>query len=259
MQIVPTSNITPLLEMEFVSEEVSYPSVFSTTWGVYAQDDKLIYRNFDDVDNPIKRWIVNPFLFVKAAFPTRFPVPDVTTRDGKRVAYIHIDGDGALSKSEVIKGDDAALVYYKKIAKVYPFKTGVSFIVADLDTKFHGNEKIIKTAKEIYALPYIEPATHTYTHPLNWSEGIVAFSKGKNVNRAMYGGIKAYKEQDGEVNKPFEIKGSIKFIDRLLPQGKSCKVVYWSGDCLPSAKDLEYQATCKFKSNKVANFLFQLF
>jgi len=240
MQIVPTSKVTPLMETELVSEGLSYPSVFKSEWGVFAQDDKLIYRNFDDLDNPIKRWMVNPFLFVKEALPTEFPIPDVTTKEGRRVAYIHIDGDGALSKSEVIKGAYAADVYYQKIAKIYPFKTGVSFIVADLDKRFHGNDKIIKIAKEIYALPYIEAASHTYTHPLNWSEGVVAFSKNKNVNRAMYGGISAYKEQGGEVDKYFEIEESVQFIDKLLPKGKSCKSVYWSGDCLPTKKDIEY-------------------
>lgn len=240
LQLVPSSNskFDELISAELISENITSLAAFKAEWGAYANEDKIYFKDASDPNNQVRRWIVNPFEFAKAIFDTSYPIPDVTTKNGKRVAYIHIDGDGAISKSEVIKNDICADVYYQKIAKVYPFKTGVSFIVSELDKKYKGSDSAIAVAKKIYALPYIEAASHTYTHPLNWSKGIVAFTKDSSAKKAMHGTVSAYAM--GEVDRDFEIKDSVDFINKLLPVGKTCNSVYWSGDCLPTKKDLEY-------------------
>jgi len=88
-------------------------------------------------------------------------------------------------------------------------------------------------------LPFVEPATHTYSHPFNWREGIVAYSSKKNAKKAFHGSVSAYQEPDKQVNLDLEIKGSIDYIQKLVPS-KKVETVYWTGDCYPSIRDLKY-------------------
>ena len=178
-------------------------------------------------------------------FNTDFPIPETTTINGKRILYIHLDGDGVLSKSEVIHGKICGEVWYEKIGKVFPFKTGVSFIAADIDPVYMGNKRVQDVVRKIYALPNIEPASHTYTHPLDWHKGLTAYAKKGVKNKIAYFGttegehIKAYVPPSGEVDHKLEILGSIKFLNQFAPYKKKVKVIYWSGDCMPTKVDLE--------------------
>ncbi len=49
-----------------------------------------------------RRWILDPFAFLRKALRlVPLPSPDATTENGRRIATVHIDGDGFVSRAEV--------------------------------------------------------------------------------------------------------------------------------------------------------------
>ncbi len=234
---VVDKNIKEILTLQLKDQNITSPHIFKASWGLYAQEDKLLFRDFA---TNTYRWIMDPFWLVGEILETHYPVPDTTTKDGKRVAYIHLDGDGALSYSEVERGQINPMVFYNRFATKYPFKTGVSFIASEVDERYFGTKETIESAKKLYALPHIEPASHTYSHPLSWSKALSAYSltaTTKGDDYYFHGSVKAFKSESGEINSELEIKQSVDFLSTL--RDKKVDVLYWSGNCLPTKKDLE--------------------
>lgn len=228
----------PLLTLALKGVENSLsPHVFMAEWGFYGDDGKLF---FSDGNEKNKRWIANPYEIVKKALDTTYPIPDVTTVDGKRVAFIHVDGDGILSNSEAKQNATTGEVGYERVFSKYLFKTGVSFIAGELDKKLFGSAEALFWAKKILALPHVEAATHTYTHPLEWASGKVIYTLDKNALKTKHGELTVWQNSNKSIDDEFEIGASAKFIDSILPKGKKTESLYWSGDCLPTAKDLDF-------------------
>ena len=94
-------------------------------------------------------------------------------------------------------------------------------------------------AKKILELPFVEPASHTYSHPFSWRKGLVAYSSNQDAKLTYHGGVKAYEEPNQEINLDLEIRQSIEYIQALIPS-KKVQTVYWSGDCYPALRDLQY-------------------
>lgn len=121
----------------------------------------------------LKKWIINPFLFFEKAYATEnIPKPDVTTLDGLRMYFSHIDGDGWNNVS-LVKGYApstlSAEVVYEDVLKAYPqMPVTVSAITADIDKEWVGTDQSIGIAKKIFALENVQLATHTYSHPFEW-------------------------------------------------------------------------------------------
>lgn len=238
---------------------ITSSSVFFAPWGLYGKIDKVFF--FGKTDNKHK-WIINPFKMVERIFNSDYPIPDTTTKKGKRIAYIHLDGDGILSTSfnkkfTIENGYD--------FIKEQKLKTGVSYIVVELDkdgpifrnplfkmnTKFR-SETFNDFAKKTFALPFVEPASHTYTHPFSWRKGMVAYSINKNAKKVLYGEdeIPAYQEEDKQINLKYEIRDSLDYLHKLMPKDKLQQdIIYWSGDCFPSIRDLNY-----IKDNNILAF-----
>jgi len=222
-------------------------SAFFAPWGFYGQADSVFY---DSKKIGANRWIMDPFKLVSQVFNIKYPIPETTTKNGKRISYIHIDGDGILSKSfnQKFTIENGYDFLSKK-----PIKTGISFIAVELDKdgpifknpmlksiKDFKPELFNQNAKKLLELPFVEPASHTYTHPFNWRKGMVAYSVDKNAKRVLYEDrISAYQETDKQVNLKYEIHDSISYIQKLIPS-KKVEVLYWSGDCYPSIRDLKY-------------------
>ena len=237
--ILDDKSIRPIFTETFNS--TTSASVFLSSWGFYGQADKVFYYD----ENPKEyRWIINPYKLIESVYETHYPIPDTTTKKGKRIAYIHVDGDGILSKAfnnkyTIENGYD----FIKKSA----LKTGVSYITIELDAKGPVLKKsnldatfFNEMAKKTLSLPLVEPASHTYTHPFNWREGEVAYSVNKNAKIVLYEGhIKAYQEKNKQINIDYEITDSINYLQRLIPQ-KKIQTLYWTGDCYPSIRDLKF-------------------
>lgn len=122
-----------------------------------------------------RQWYINPFEFFRLAYHTdELPKLDTTTLVGRRIYYSHIDGDGWRNVTRIprYKADQlySSEVILKEVFRRYPgLPVSVGPVTADLDLESMGTETARRIAREIFALPHIEAASHTHSHPLQWS------------------------------------------------------------------------------------------
>ena len=121
------------------------------------------------------KWHLNPFAFFREAFATRgMPALDTTTLAGRRIYYSHVDGDGWRNVSE-IEGyvERQALspeVVLDRAIRPFPdLPVTIAPISADIEPSWYGTPESIGLARTILALPQVEAASHTHTHPFNWA------------------------------------------------------------------------------------------
>ncbi len=208
---------------------VIFDAVFTCSWGGVAFDPYLIFRRADFRDF----WQIDPFVFLTLALgENSAPVPDTTTRDGLRLFLNHIDGDGFSNFSRVEPGKRSAEIIRDRILKKYPLPVTVSIIEAELRAlirtqRLEDGPVLEAIAREIFALPQVEAASHTFSHPFFWIEGDRTQS--------------FYDEQNLDLKTPYpkldlvrEIEGSVHYInENLVPAGRSVRVFFWSGNCRP--------------------------
>ncbi len=199
------------------------------------------------------RWVVSPFDFLREALRlSSFPQPDVTTENGRRLMLAHIDGDGFVSGAEWLGGTFAGKDLKEMILDQYQIPTTVSIIQGELSSSgkvTENNKQFIEAARDIFRLPWVEIASHTYSHPFIWQE-LEEKKIGKNLNMQTYdysnvdvenlamieGGnnVEKFNIPKYKFDARKEIQGSADFIDSVLaPKGKKTKVLLWSGDCDP--------------------------
>jgi len=213
------------------NKDYVFEPVFTTAWGGMALSPFIDFQRPDFLE----LWLFDPFQFFAAALGAdQGPVPDTTTRDGLRVLYSHIDGDGFGNKSVVETGKRSAEIIRDQVIKVYPIPITFSIIEAEIRGRLVGQmpgdeEALKKIARSIFDLPNVQAGSHSYTHPFFWMEGdqtAVAY-EGQNLVLS-----DAFREAKVDLNR--EIAGSVKFIDKeLLPPGKKVSVFLWSGNCRP--------------------------
>lgn len=128
-----------------------------------------------DRPDPVQQWYINPFEFLKLALDEKgdWPVPDVTTQEGLRIYYSHIDGDGWNNLTQIKKYSGgkwlSAQVIQHEIIEAFPdMPVNVSIIAGEMDRDCYGLSASRKVAEDIFALPNVEPSSHTYSHPLFW-------------------------------------------------------------------------------------------
>lgn len=142
------------------------------TKGGYAADQYSI--RWDPVNDTYRHWYIDPFMFFHLALgDADIPKPDSTTLVGRRVFYSHIDGDGwnSRSKIEEFRTDRAlcAEVLFKRALEAHPdIPCTVGAIAADMDDSWVGFPEARKWAREIFKLPHVEVAAHTFSHPFDW-------------------------------------------------------------------------------------------
>jgi hypothetical protein len=196
-------------------------------WGGYAlwQEPAPPYR---------KQWYVNPFAFFTQALDLKdLPKPDATTLNGRRIAFSHIDGDGFAGYTEVQPKAVCAQVIRDRILTQYPFPVTVSVIVGEIDPAANGDAQRVKLARQIMALPNVEPASHAYSHPFFWDP---YHDNSRDRYPSQYGiPIAGY-----EFDAAMEIDYSIRYItEHLAPPERPCRVFLWTGNCKPMASDIE--------------------
>ncbi|MEQ1653988.1 MAG: hypothetical protein ABL897_16005 [Hyphomicrobium sp.] len=260
------------LAASVVESEGSLSSVLVATspGGGYAADAFTIFYD-PAIDKA--RWVLNPFAFFKQAFgEDRFPVPDVTTLAGRRMYFSHIDGDGwnNISEIEVYREAQtpAAEVIAKEVIEPYPdLPVSVGIIAGDALPELGGSEAARKSAARIYALPQVEVASHTYSHPFDWgfyenydraaelrrveSATHPALTMMDHVRQFLYrvaGKSDAADTQGryvagghelprGYMKEPFtvdsEVRRALSVSEELAPVGKKAAIYLWSGDTEP--------------------------
>lgn len=194
-----------------------------TEWGGYALYNSA-YLSFVR-----EMWAINPFEFFKDTLRLRkIPSPDVTTENGNRVFFSHLDGDGFIEVALFNKKKFASEIIRDEIFKKYNLPFTVSIIEGEvspygqMDQKTKRFEEI---ARSIFELENVEIASHSYSHPFKWQK-MEKFENTQAYNLKIEG-------YQFDINR--EISGSSKYInEKLAPRGKKVQVFLWTGDCNPT-------------------------
>ena len=224
------------------------------------------------------RWIVDPFKFLEAALGSkRRPIPDTTTISGRRIYFSHIDGDGWNNVTEVQpysaeRGSAAEVVLDTLIAPYPDLPVSVGLIAGDVDPDFGGVTTNAGIAEAMYAMPHVEVASHTHSHPYFW-EYFENYNRNREVSDVLNfsatdqhyddrsltelvaewrssltadAAVTPSAARDGETeahlprarpHHPFdlalEVQGALAAASELAPEGKRANLYLWSGNTRP--------------------------
>jgi hypothetical protein len=225
---IHTKSKNPLLVYRHQDKKSSTPAAL-TSWGGYAVGDAFMMTINND-----NLWVINPFEFFKKALALKdLLVPDVTTQNGKRLLFTHVDGDGIMNRVEGDFGYYSGDAILNKILKVYKIPHSISVIGAEISPQGlypKLSKDLMKIAKQMYALENVEPATHTFTHPFFWGK-----IQNDNLDEQYRLKPKEYKfSLSSELSKPLED------INIYLDPKHKAKSVFWSGDCAPRVNALKF-------------------
>src|SRR5262245_42724692 len=245
--------------------------VLTSSRGGYAAQGYVVY---EEPGTGRLKWIIDPFAFFKKALGAEtMPIPDVTTLSGRRIWFSHIDGDGWNNVSRVEayreKPAIAAAVVLRELIAPYPdLPVAVGVIGADVDEKYGTPEAGRQAARELFALPHVEVATHSYTHPYQWSffenydrkleerligpdetewKSVLA-DRARRFARLIFPGlVRKSAETEGKFvdedppraysDFPFDLdqetRGAITAAEEMAPDGKRGTLYLWSGGAEP--------------------------
>lgn len=223
-----------LLQLSDPQGKVYHP-VVQAPWGGYALDPYIIERGLDN-----SRWILDPFNFLEQTLRlAQIPRVDSTTENGRRIATVHIDGDGFPSKAEIANTPYAGQAVLDLFLKPYPFLTSVSVIEGEVGPqgKYPELSPVLENiAREIFALDTVEIASHSYSHPFFWRPELAQQEEDFDPEYGYMMDIPGYDTVD--YNR--EVVGSIDYInEHLTTPDKPVKVFFWSGDALPDPATLK--------------------
>jgi len=208
--------------------------VVTGPWGALALGPWFVRLGAGD---GTRRWHVDPFAFFREALGLEgVPAPDPSVLFGRRMFFLHIDGDGFESLSTVRPGSPyCGRVMVEEIFDRYDLPWTVSIIVRSLtrDRLVEEPTDRMLLAREIFARPDVEIASHGVLHPLKWQRPMTAQTPPRTV--AWYRKLENY--EYGPVN---EVRRSVEFInERLCPPGRKCRVMLWTGDAIPPRPALD--------------------
>jgi hypothetical protein len=232
-----------------------------TPWGGYALApyvlDFLPQGTLDKAESRA-RWVLNPFAFLRQALRLGdLPAFDTTTASGNRLLFAHFDGDGFASGSFIPRyhGEPAARVILEEVLKRYRIPTAASVIAGEFVDGGLSDSRQLATyrpiARAMFALPWVEIGSHTYSHPFDWH----ALEQDPNLSAGLHlGHAGTARNSDAHpagtnlkygYNLPVpgyrfsprqEVDGSVRIINELLaPAGKKVALYQWSGDTDPDA------------------------
>jgi uncharacterized protein (TIGR01370 family) len=208
-----------------ISDEVGNVSDLAaiTPWGGYFLTSSFLVPTAGN----FFEWSVDPFVFFKEALkiPDR-PIPDTTSENGRRLMLVHIDGDGFVNRGEWYKGGFTGDILSKEFLEKYAIPTTVSIVQGEIAP--NGlypklSPELEKIARRIFALPYVEIGSHTFSHPFVWPDAMKFRDKKKNPYTLP---IPNY-----HLNLYTEVAGSIDYINKnLTTPDKPAKAILWSGE-----------------------------
>lgn len=259
--------------LEYETDTVAGPvrSVLAATGpgGGYVASGYFVHY---DAGLDSRRWIIDPFRFFRQALAAPpFPVPDTTTVAGRRLYFSHVDGDGwnNLSQAENHREPPtlSSRVMLDELIAPYPdLPVSVGFVMSDGDDVLGGGEEARDVARAIFALPQVEVASHTHTHPFIWgffehyrraaelelmareqpADGIalgerlreaIGLGSGESARarrRYVAGNNhlpRAYLRDEYDTEK--EIGEALRGLEALAPPGKKAALYQWSGNTRP--------------------------
>lgn len=229
-------------------EDGDSATVVVTPQGGVALGDYVLLINYL---NDRFRWRINPFRFFEEAFALKAkPRFDTTTLLGRRILYVHIDGDGLRNTSEIDPQRVSGEMIRDEILDVYPLPTTVSFIACEVDSRYFGSKKLEGLAKAIYEKAYVEAGSHGFSHPLDWDKALTAFEIDGYSKKMMVGDLNIASESlygnaakvivDRSVYLKRETQGAIEYLNQnVMPEGKKVAVYQWTGNCRPPAEAID--------------------
>lgn len=187
------------------------------------------------------RWILDPFAFLERSLDLPVvPVPDPTTENGARYWITQIDGDAFVSQGDFPGAPYTGEVMLDEILSRYRVPTTVSIIEGEIGPTGlypHLRSRLEPLARRIFSLPWVEVATHTYSHPFEWENLTEGDLAGQGQTRAGFNYNMPLPNYRFSLER--EIAGSTDYINRhLAPSGKPVKVVLWTGNALPPEEAL---------------------
>lgn len=186
------------------------------------------------------RWAIQPIAFLKQALMLPdMPVPDLTSENGRRLMFTHVDGDGFASQAEFssARGQYSGQVLNEQIFSRYPIPMSVSVIEGEISAAGLYPQlasRLEPIARRIFALPNVEIASHTFSHPFNLEQiDEITGKRVKGTPNPEWGGDAAFSmdipKYVFDVDR--EIRDSIAYINkRLAPPGKKVEALFWPGN-----------------------------
>lgn len=213
-------------------------AVLTAPWGGLATVPYTLLDGFGERQH----WIVDPFAFLQKALALEsFPIPDVTTENGRRLMTVHIDGDGFGMLAQMPGTPFAGAVVHERILERFRVPTTVSYIEGELSPSgvdAAHSARLEEIARKISQLPHVELASHTFSHPFRWGEVTGDAAPTDDAPSEAAPGQEHHLPIPGyTLDARREVDGSVHFInERIAPRGKAVRVFLWSGDSLPSAQ-----------------------
>ncbi len=260
------------IEADTMEGPMSSAVVATSASGGFAASNYAIY--FEPTSDRVL-WFINPFEFFKLALGVeRMPIPDVTTLAGRRMYFSHIDGDGWNNLSEIEPFREQERLSSEVIAETaiipYPdLPVSVGLIAGDVEPALGGNSAGRVVARFLFSLPQVEVASHTYSHPYNWSffetydraAEVAAIAKAQRpsqpVRDRLIGALATVAGRETVnprynpyvagtddlprtyLKEPFDLEkemgGALRYAETYAPAGKRAKLYQWSGDTTPFA------------------------
>lgn len=226
----------PLLTLHNPQTQQNYHPAALTDWGGYVLAPYTV--DVLPAKEGGERWLINPISFLTKALKLdeQRPIADVTTENGHRLLMVHIDGDGFMSIAERATRPFNGQVLLDDFFKRYQIPTTMSIIEGELGAEGlypQQSPALEKIARDIYALPWIELASHSYSHPFFWSKAQQSADDTGDYE-SYHLPIKGYKYK---VER--EVAGSINYINqKLAPKNKQVKVFLWTGNCVATPEAL---------------------
>ncbi|HWP18529.1 MAG TPA: endo alpha-1,4 polygalactosaminidase [Burkholderiaceae bacterium] len=182
------------------------------------------------------RWVVDPIEFLRQALRLgEDPMPDVTTCVGRRAFFAHFDGDGWLNRCNLPGTPTAGEYLWREYLTRYHVPVTASLIVGEVSAQgvYASMANLAQeSARRVLALPHVQAASHTWSHPFQWGVAVGAVGgEGQELAYGVHLRLPGY-----EFDLRTEIAGSKAWIEeRLCPPGKAVDLLLWSGDCNPPA------------------------
>lgn len=230
------------------------------------------YVYYEDEETSKRLWRLNPFRFVLESLRLDPVVaPDISVRNGKRIFYSHIDGDGFNNLARHGKRDPCSKVILGEILDSYLIPISVSVITAEIMPEYLGSPENVERVRKIFQMRHVEPASHTFTHPLVWAgldrtggditRKVITEHGEKYVKQSSYILRHVRRVKGGyAMNNEDEIKASVNYINaHLAPPGKKTRMLFWSGDCLPDDVSLDVIEKCGLLNINGGNTRFDAF
>ncbi len=213
-----------------------------TPWGGYALGSFGVFNLPGDAG---VRWSIDPIAFFGSALRLGdAPMPDITTRTGRRAFFVHFDGDGWVNACDSPGSPLACEVLVTQFLEHYRTPTLASVIVAEVSHEglYPATAGAAQHwARRAFALPHIEVGSHTWSHPFDWVAASEEHSRGTATKALPYGNYLPMPNY--RFSSHTEVVGARDYIQsKLCPPGKPCSMILWPGNCNPpnSAVALSY-------------------